>query len=53
MLARMGYDVGQQYACMQSNDGRPYESNKDLKCMNPGEREGMSYDEYQAARSGE
>jgi len=50
---RIGYNLGQQHACMQDNEGRPYESNKDLKCMNPAQQEGMSYEEYQQARSEE
>jgi hypothetical protein len=50
-IKHLGYNIGQQHACKQDNDDRPYESNNDLKCMSPAEQEGMSYDEYQQARS--
>ena len=51
-LQRFVYDVGQQHACMQQNDGRLDEGIDDLACMNPAEREGMDYDQYRAARAG-
>ncbi len=50
-IKRLGFDESQQYACKEANEGRPNESMNDLKCMSATEREGMSYEEYQQARS--
>jgi len=49
---RFAFDAGQQYSCQQRNEGRRDEGIKDLSCMtDPAGKEGMSYDEYQQARS--
>lgn len=49
-LKELGYTLGTQYSCMQSNNHRPNEGVKDLECLNPGTGKVMSYKEYQEQR---
>jgi len=50
-FTRIGYMLGTQYSCRQSNNYRPNEGVKDLECTNPVTEKGMSYEEYQKQRA--
>jgi hypothetical protein len=52
-VKEFSYNVGEQRACMQDNDNRPYESAKDLDCMTASQPGEMSYQDYQRARGDE
>ena len=48
---RIGYMLGSQYSCRQSNNYRPNEGVKDLECSNPVTAKTMSYEDYQKQRA--
>ena len=50
-LSRAAYNIGQDYDCVQTNQSRAYDTNKDLNCTNgqSGTKK-VPYDEYKQAR---